>query len=1075
MYVKYIWKYICKNKNEIALVLFLILMAFGIININYTYATNESSDYVSLYSTTNKPEFYGLTKAIIQINTDFDIKMAQFRIFAKDFEDGDLTPNIEVVSNNVNTKQIGNYEVVYKVTDSHNNTTNITVPIEVVDNDEGNYYERTLYSLPSIPDGNITGPRGKYMDRQITGFMLEEGTTINIKKISGPDLTANIYSDSASYDSSTINATGVDITASKVSTVFFMTPYDAVETPIVGITIKKDDIIDMPYYHYKDDEQAFRNYWASLQQKGTTVGLIEGYSIAYYLLPTDTPSGFKSFKTIDEGLEFFDKLTNEYDELLGFEYDADKPWNQNVKMRYFITGGGANNGLYAYFTNNQVVLAGSTTPSSNAFCIGWAIMHEIGHGYQGAALKEDTGMGLLEVSGNILAYYAQNKSDFQDEISGNWLGEISSKEVSVNNARLNGKTFRNLDSSSKLYVLVNLLDTYDYKKTYSYLASMSRKLYYEGKISNYNLADRYTLTFHELYGVNVSSYFEAWGETVSQNVKQKLKDDESLVILSDVINDQTLTDSIKETLGLEGKYSLVEQKVLDEYSLKSKLKIKISIDDITNLKGKYIILNGGENTYKVEVTGSEIEVEVNVGNYQATMPVPKVNTYSYDAYKSVNVVNNKDNELSIEYIENTDDIIGLDTEIYLSGQGSFANIKFDSQNIKITTTGDVTHWYWGTDQDYAYINIYDENGNLVYEKHYVGATWTTAGVDTIPYKKGYKIEIFHDEGAGENRIKIVSKYTNEIISNLTHIKGVNTYYIGEYGLYQDEENYDEYLALIDQYASKLVTELTAEEITNKELKTTEKSILLASINKLKDKDKTAYLEKYNYIFNGSSPKLNTDTITLNIGSSNNIYNLITANDIEDGNYELNSTNFKYDSFETTTEGVYEVNYTLSDLDNNITADKLTVIIKKDKDSDNSEANNTVDNNVSNNTTTDTVNNNVSNSTSSNIVNNNTSNSTSSNTVNNSTSNNTVNNNTNNKVNNSTSNNTVNSNESKEETTTNSINNSSKETTVEKQQNKKKSFIDKWTDDEYTFVEIIIFIGIILSISLILAYLNKIFY
>ena len=52
-------------------------------------------------------------------------------VTASDKEDGDLTSKIKVVENTVDTKKVGNYKVTYKVTDSDNNETTLTINVTV--------------------------------------------------------------------------------------------------------------------------------------------------------------------------------------------------------------------------------------------------------------------------------------------------------------------------------------------------------------------------------------------------------------------------------------------------------------------------------------------------------------------------------------------------------------------------------------------------------------------------------------------------------------------------------------------------------------------------------------------------------------------------------------------------------------------------------------------------------------------------------------------------------------------------------------------------------------------------------
>ncbi|CEP80577.1 DUF5011 domain-containing protein [Paraclostridium sordellii] len=70
-------------------------------------------------------------------------------VSAKDHEDGDITNNIEVIENTVNTDKAGVYKVVYKVTDSQgataSKTINITVKEKIEFNDtQGHWAEKTI-------------------------------------------------------------------------------------------------------------------------------------------------------------------------------------------------------------------------------------------------------------------------------------------------------------------------------------------------------------------------------------------------------------------------------------------------------------------------------------------------------------------------------------------------------------------------------------------------------------------------------------------------------------------------------------------------------------------------------------------------------------------------------------------------------------------------------------------------------------------------------------------------------------------------------------------------------------------
>lgn len=889
----------------------------------------------SYYSEKSAPVFYGMTKAIIQKDSTFDLTKAHLRIFARDFEDGDLTDKITIVSNNVNTSQIGDYEVVYKVTDSHQNITQITVPISVVDNNDGAYYERTIYTLPNVNHMGVTGPRGNSMDRQITGLMLKPNATIRMKMISGPSAYAQRFNGSGNYKDYKLTTEYQDITLDSVNTILIGTPYNASDKVVVAINVPEgEDVTEMPYYHYKDNEEAFRTYWNSFAPE-SSVGVIENQSIMFYLTIYDRDN-FKNFGTLDKGLELFDQIMTEYDELLGYEYDAKDPWNQNIKTKYFIKGAGANNGSLAYYSTGMVVWAGSETPTGNAFSLGWATLHEIAHGYQGGGLKEDGGMGLLEVSNNILGYYVQTKSSLKPLFNGaNWLGNIADIENNINNKRLNGTTFRNLGPKEKLYVLVNLLDMNgNYKEAYMTLARLTRELSYKGELGNYSLADRYALTLYELYDVNVASYFESWGETISPKIKEKIQNGKTASMLKDVISDEALITQIKNDLNIHN-YSLVTPDMLDKYKLTGEVKIHINIDNIDNLLNKELVFSNGNVNKKFKINSKDINITLPIGDYNLFLPVPKENIYEYEKNKLIKITNNTVNEYTLDYSASHKATLANDTVISLAGQvGEFARITFDKDNIYVNCTGAFTHVSF-SGMAYGRIQIYDLNNQVIFDKSYMGNSYTSKGADTIPYKLGYKIVVTHLEGQS-NRYTLKHSIIGENIDYLTKVKGDNTYYIGAYGLYQTVESYDNFKKRIDNYAEKIMEKVNQNQTSNKESFSEEKRILLLSIMDLKEEDKNVYLQKYLKLYNGNAPKLSESEITVSSLESINFYHLLKGIDDEDGEFTLNEENATFS--EVIKNGdTYYVNYSLIDKDKNTSKGTLTIILNKpvvpDKPSD----------------------------------------------------------------------------------------------------------------------------------------------
>ena len=110
---------------------------------------------------------------------------------ANDPEDGDITKNIKVINNNVNTKRGGNYIVSYEVTDSHGNKTTLDRKVSVV-----NAYD--YISDKNWKSAN-SGWRSVQKDRSVENNTItllgEDGQEVEYKKGIGTHATSTIVYD----------------------------------------------------------------------------------------------------------------------------------------------------------------------------------------------------------------------------------------------------------------------------------------------------------------------------------------------------------------------------------------------------------------------------------------------------------------------------------------------------------------------------------------------------------------------------------------------------------------------------------------------------------------------------------------------------------------------------------------------------------------------------------------------------------------------------------------------------------------------------------------------------------------
>lgn len=885
----------------------------------FSHLTNVSASY---YNVENAPEFYGLTKAIIQKGDEFSLKDAKFRIFARDFEDEDLTRNISIISNNVDTTKEGVYYIHYEVIDSHNNKTNLKVEIDVInDASQGRYYERTLYSLPSVQNMALVGTnRGNNDDRQILGFYMEKNSKISVKKISGDKNLTLTYlnNDSHTEKNFDIKNDYVDITHSYSGVPFIKTIYESNEPIVIGIKENDIGVHSLPFYHYGDDEQEFFSKWNSLVDSYAVVDSEDLNVLVPYYDRDKLVNYYKNcFHSLDEFFLFWHNVMNQYDEYLGLSYNPEDPIDQNVKTKYFVKanihGAGA-----AYYAWDHVGINSNSVASF--FEVNWGGLHEVGHGYQGS-LANDLQQG--EVSNNILGYYVQmNKSFYPYPL--NWLGEINKIEDKYQLIRQEGKSYYDLDVAGRLYFVINLLDYKDSKETYATINKIWRRSLLNNK--SISSIDAYALAFYNLYHINVAPYFDTWDLSISSEINEIISDGSIPSILYDILNDKA--DEIRIDLEKDGKYSLVSNEEIKKYELKGNLQINIKIDNIDDIKNKKIIVKNEDFYHEFIINNNYISIkDIPIGTYEVILPVPKNNIYEYQKFNYVSISYNNITSLDLDYKSINLDLIN-DYKIELKGLGDsiFADITFDNQIMNITTYKVAPHVYF-TDF-YAKIEIYDLNNQIVYSKEFIGNTNYDKSLDEIPYIEGYKIVIFHREGNG--RLVVKSNLLDDNVLSAVRDES-NTYIIGKYSLYQNnQDDYNNYLEKIDAYVLKLKNDLTENEIINKNLNTLEKSKLLISILNLKDKEKNEYLEKYKYIYNGSYPKLLNTKLGLKQNELSNIYSLLKISDLEDGTYYIDKENLKldYNLIINLLPGIYNISYEIKDSDDNITSGIIDLTVLK---------------------------------------------------------------------------------------------------------------------------------------------------
>ena len=102
--------------------------SYVLVDTNSYNGTTEDEPSEDVKPETNEKPVINAKDLELTVGDKFDVLSG---VTASDKEDGDLTSSIQVIENTVNTKKAGKYKVTYKVTDSDNNETTLTINVTV--------------------------------------------------------------------------------------------------------------------------------------------------------------------------------------------------------------------------------------------------------------------------------------------------------------------------------------------------------------------------------------------------------------------------------------------------------------------------------------------------------------------------------------------------------------------------------------------------------------------------------------------------------------------------------------------------------------------------------------------------------------------------------------------------------------------------------------------------------------------------------------------------------------------------------------------------------------------------------
>lgn len=881
----------------------------------------EKADDSRSIAKNSAPVLSGTSYVQIGTGSTFDEKSILNRVFAMDKEDGDLTGAIQVASNTVNTSKTGIYSVTYSVSDSQGAQDSLTTTVEVVDGfgADGQKIQKTLYTKESA-EYLIAAQtyRGYYHDRQNLGIYLNSGAVLKIRIVNagefGDSLWMDLMTDDSNYgeggecttqmfeipsDGSTLtvtagavldnagNPTGeylynytseggkfqvTDMPADSVA--FIRTPESEVE-PVVEYYFDDTGMEELTYYHHGDNQERFLGTW---DQNTQDYAVIEGERETILLPRRDRKLLFcasdieeYNFTSLDDMLEFYDDVQDQYDRYLGLSYNADDPADENVRARYFVKadlhGVGA-----AYYTGG-LYTAQNGNSLSGFLSKGWMFLHEFAHGYEGGLAYGD--IALVEIFNNILAHYYER--DILVEGDDGWssmqdLAKVESRYVAD---RENEVDFNSREFDARLYVFVNLLNKIGAEKTMARLHHDWRAI--KGQVSG--TTDFIVEHLSDYSGYNLIPYFEKCGATVSERTKSRIYAKQYPVM--DYMGDYFTSDSDARTaagtLGISAIYSLVGNEELSATGKKGNLNLKITIDNPDEIKGKTVALMDGRKTVASEtIEGGTVSfANIPAGSYTLSLPVPDTRTY-YSNPTIVAVADGDTAEAEGVYYKADGGLFRDDMQISLLGLSDweFSVVSYDSESGKITveTNAGQPHYYF--DGDYASVEILDPDGTQIFREVYIGTQTYEQELSEAEAPIGTKIRVRHCEASF--RVKALSKnFNHEAYEGFSEEekdkdKDYLEFVVTEYGLVRvgcDREQLDNAReSIFLRYISSIDDDMTDEQKNDPTIYQKEKAILVSVAASMDEEFQAQIKESYPYLFTEDAPVVKKEisecTVTL---------------------------------------------------------------------------------------------------------------------------------------------------------------------------------------------------------------------
>lgn len=766
-----------------------------------------------------------------------------------DDEDGNITNKIIIDFNNVDTNKVGVYYVEYTIIDNDGNKTSLNRVIKVKSdsNISGKIKIGTYDDFSNM--SNIGLNRGNYHGRESLGFILPANTKLEVRQINSnykDKLTLDLFNDSSSKEGR-INIPNdgnwVSIENENESVPFIKKVSSSI-IPEIEFRVH-GETNHLPIYKESEDENNFFKEW---DLSDASFAFIENNRVQMLVPKIDKSylSKMRDFKSIDELFEFYDKMFQMYDDFLGLEKNSVNPLNRNVDTQYFVKANQNGAGAAYYSTDHT---------AENSYTLrsylekGWLPLHEIGHGYEYDI--KNKGIPLVDVFNNILSHFYERT--FSDGDKGWFFGSTGNRDSIDENLKTirESGSYNSASHHGKLGVFVYLIEFIGQDK-FAEFNKLYREKNSNGELNDKNIGEILRELNFESTGYDFGSYFDSYKIPNSEDrdlKEEKYLNSKNVFILGDIIKDKEKANQIKVEKNLKSVYSLIStEEIISSKVNLEKGKLDINIKNIDEVVGETIYLIDGKKVIDKIVIDKNKKVEfenVTPGRYKISFSNKNNKFDRYSDIKTIDVYSgNNKIDLKAPYSGEGVSLFNQTVKLNGLGEGTFSEITTDlkENKIKIKINSGKPHVYFSN--QYAKIEIFDENKNSIYEKSFIGNEEQKPTTQILDIKPGYKIKIFHEE---PSRLLVLDSdshvYAGKVKENeLTLLKnGIS------WNVINDNDN-DRWVRIIENYANRIIKEL-GDDIKNYNLYRNKRVSLKQAISVLPKNIQDEMIEKYGYIFN----------------------------------------------------------------------------------------------------------------------------------------------------------------------------------------------------------------------------------